>query len=109
MDSGFSSCSSSVTEQGFSWEDYKTTEVPQKSHPKVVRNLRYIVLNVYRRLFTLAFLVNVGVLVWVAMTRKATVPYLGTIVIGNIFASVLIRQDHIVNGLFYTFTSVTQS
>lgn len=95
-----------IAEKGHSWENYEDQDFPDKDLPKVARNLRYILLNVYRRLFTICFLVNVGLLIWVAATKRATTPYLGIIVIGNIFASILIRNEHVVNGLFYLFTSV---
>ncbi|KAG8901652.1 hypothetical protein FRB99_005181 [Tulasnella sp. 403] len=94
------------TEKGYGWEVYEDDILPDKSLPKPFRNLRYIVLNIYRRLFTVCFLANVGVAAWVVTAHKNSVPHLGTIIIGNIFASVLIRQDNIVNGLFYLFTSV---
>lgn len=103
------SCATSITENG--WEGYKTDPFPEKALPKPVRNLRHIVLNVYRRLFSIVLLTNVAILAWVASSvgERANAPYLGTIVVANFFAAILIREDHIVNLLFRIFTSVPKS
>lgn len=76
------------------WEGYMETELPEKGQRKLLRNLRHHILNVYRRLFSIVFLVNLGVLISVAV-RGATADYIGKIVIANIFVSVLIREEHV--------------
>ncbi|KAG8926338.1 hypothetical protein FRC01_008989, partial [Tulasnella sp. 417] len=75
------------------WEGYTETGLPKKGQRKLLRNLRHHILNVYRRLFSIVFLVNLGVLISVAV-RGATADYIGKIVIVNIFVSVLIREEH---------------
>lgn len=59
------SCATSLTEKGShnGWKGYQQDVLPAKSLPKSLRNLRYIVLNIYRRLFTICFRVNMGILV----------------------------------------------
>ncbi|KAG8985592.1 hypothetical protein FRB90_004597 [Tulasnella sp. 427] len=91
------------------WDHYQEDVLPSKSLSKPLRNIRYIILNIYRRLFTVCFLVNAAILMWIAIKGGAETPYIGTIVVGNIFAAVLIRQDHVVNELFKIFTAVPQS
>ncbi|KAG8926578.1 hypothetical protein FRC01_008663 [Tulasnella sp. 417] len=90
------------------WEGYTETGLPKKGQRKLLRNLRHHILNVYRRLFSIVFLVNLGVLISVAV-RGATADYIGKIVIVNIFVSVLIREEHVVNGLFSIFTALPKS
>ncbi|KIO33941.1 hypothetical protein M407DRAFT_3699 [Tulasnella calospora MUT 4182] len=90
------------------WEGYMETGLPEKGQRKLLRNLRHQILNVYRRLFSVVFLVNLGVLISVAV-RGATTDYIGKVVIANIFVSVVIREEHVVNGLFFVFTAVPKS
>ncbi|KAG8862305.1 hypothetical protein FRB96_001884 [Tulasnella sp. 330] len=88
------------------WEGYMDTDLPDKMEGKFFRNLRHQVMNIYRRLFSLVFLVNLGVLID-AGVRGTNTPHIGKIVIANIFTAILIREEHIVNGLFYIFTFPT--
>ncbi|KAG9038332.1 hypothetical protein FRB95_001744 [Tulasnella sp. JGI-2019a] len=88
------------------WEGYMDTELPDKMERKFFRNMRHQVMNIYRRLFSLVFLVNLGVLID-AGVRGTNTPHVGKIVIANIFTAILIREEHIVNGLFYIFTFPT--
>ncbi|KAG8989418.1 hypothetical protein FRB94_010841 [Tulasnella sp. JGI-2019a] len=106
----YDSFNPSLTEKGQrdSWHGYETQTLPPKQLPKTLRDLRHIVLNVYRRLFTFVVLINLIVFIWVVGPRDINLSQLGNIVLGNIFVSILIRQDHIVNGLFWLFTSVPQ-
>ncbi|KAG8905779.1 hypothetical protein FRB99_008258 [Tulasnella sp. 403] len=90
------------------WEGYMDSELPDKGERKLFRNLRHQILNIYRRLFSVVFLANLGVLIGVAVKGTDT-PYIGKVVIANIFTAVLIREEHVVNTLFYIFTSVPRS
>lgn len=76
------------------WEGYMETELPEKGERKLLRNIRHHILNIYRRLFSIVFFVNLGVLISVAV-RGATADYIGKIVIANIFVSVVIRDEHV--------------
>lgn len=104
------SCASSLTERGdgYGWEGYEKDILPPKLLPKTLRDLRYIVLNVYRRLFTLVVLVNIAIFILVVLPSKDSLEALGNIVLANVFVSILIRQDRVVNGLFWMFTSIPQ-
>lgn len=101
-------CASSLTIAEKGWEGYQSEVLPPKTLPKTLRDLRFIVLNVYRRLFTLIILINLAVFAFVVTKRGVPLEHIGNIVLGNITVSILIRQDHIVNGLFWIFTSVPQ-
>ncbi|KAG8862913.1 hypothetical protein FRB96_000333 [Tulasnella sp. 330] len=107
----YDSCASSLTERGDrdGWEGYEKDILPPKVLPKTLRDLRYIILNVYRRLFTLIVLVNIAVFIWVVFPSKDSLEALGNIVLANVSVSILIRQDRVVNGLFWLFTSIPQS
>jgi len=48
-------------------------------------------------------------LIKIASDGEAKAPYLGKLVVTNIFVSVLIRQEDVVNTIFRIFTSVPQS
>lgn len=76
------------------WEGYMDADIPEKGHRKLIRNLRFQIFNIYRRLFSIVFLVNLGVLISVAV-RGSDVPYLGKVVIANIFTAVVIREEHV--------------
>ncbi|KAG8966170.1 hypothetical protein FRC03_012360 [Tulasnella sp. 419] len=102
-------CDSSASENGYGWEGYQNEALPEKEQHRYIRNLRFQIFNVYRRLFTIAFVVNLAILISLAVKGNAEVPYLASVVIGNIFVAVLIRQDNVVNGLFCAFTSVPNS
>ncbi|KAG8926364.1 hypothetical protein FRC02_008952 [Tulasnella sp. 418] len=90
------------------WDGYMENDMPDKKDRKFMRNLRYQVMNVYRRLFSIVFLVNLGVLIHVAV-EGSKADYIGKVVIANIFVSVLIREEHVVNALFYMFTAIPKS
>ena len=76
------------------WEGYMDSELPEKSGRKFVRNVRHHLLNIYRRLFSIVFLVNTGVLISFAV-RGTSTPHLGLVVIANIFTAVVIREEHV--------------
>ncbi|KIW08579.1 uncharacterized protein PV09_00543 [Verruconis gallopava] len=80
--------------------------VPEKRQHKVVRNLRHTYLNVYRRLFTVAFIGNIiPMIVWLAHLRNESINSLNltdlaTAAAVNFAVAILIRQDYIVNFLY---------
>lgn len=83
--------------------------LPEKVHGPIVRQLRYHLLNIYRRIFGVIFVVNMAVFIATLAKSHYDASYLGLVVIANIFVSVIIRQEHIVNILFYVFCSVPPS
>jgi hypothetical protein len=78
----------------------------KKRHGRVFRHLRYTFFNVYRRLFTIVFILNmIGVVVLVIRYRKSTtspalLADLANIASANVMVALLIRQDYVVNALF---------
>lgn len=100
----------SAAEKGnVGWENYAEGDLPEKKQRKWVRNMRFIALNIYRRLFTLCFCINIFILIGIVANGGTTTPHIATIVIGNVFASVVIRNDHVVNTLFYVFTAIPKT
>ena len=80
--------------------------VPEKRLPKLVRNLRYVSFNLYRRLFALIFIANmVPLIVLLVKTNSIDAIPLSSIATAssaNILVAVAIRQDYMVNALFST-------
>jgi len=75
------------------------SELPQKKHGKIIRNLRYIAGAIYRRVFAFIFMLNFGLLVWMMVT-KATVGRLATACTANFTITILSRQESVVNMVY---------
>ncbi|KAL5476753.1 hypothetical protein ACEPAI_2939 [Sanghuangporus weigelae] len=104
--------SSSSVEKGYAsndWEDYKDDSLPDKTNDRYLRNLRFQIFVIYRRLFGVVFITNMAVFITTAIKGDFNAMTLGQIVIANIFVSVLIRLEHVVNILFAIFCSVPPS
>jgi hypothetical protein len=98
-----------------SWEGYLDDPLPDKKQSKIVRDLRSIFFSVYRRVFSVVFAVNMSLFIW-ACSRyreeghdRVNAKWLAEVTIGNLFAAILIRQDHIINLLFFIFCSIPTS
>ncbi|KAL4265779.1 AMP-dependent synthetase/ligase domain-containing protein [Pleurotus pulmonarius] len=106
-----SSASSSTIEKGHEvfWAGYEDDGIPDKSQGKFMRNLRHQVFSLYRRLFGIVFIVNMAILIATFVQGEPNAMRLGQIVIGNIFCSVLMRQEHVINAFFAVFTAVPPS
>ncbi|KAF1988528.1 hypothetical protein K402DRAFT_317220, partial [Aulographum hederae CBS 113979] len=77
--------------------------IPSKRHGKIFRRLRHTYFNVYRRLFSVVFSVNlIGFFVLLWQSRETGVNHLNVAAASsaNIMAAILIRQDYIINLLF---------
>lgn len=74
------------------WDGHLDDDLPEKNEPKVVRNLRHIVFSLYRRLFGVVFIVNMSIFIHVLVQGGLPANKIGTIVVGNICAAVLMRQ-----------------
>ena len=96
-------------EKALWWEGYKDEEYIEKKHPKPVRNLRYMFFSIYRRLFTITFAANMSVFIGLTATHQANTGKIAYGVISNIFVSVLMRQEYVINLLFDIFTAWPQS
>ncbi|PVH71616.1 hypothetical protein DL98DRAFT_434836 [Cadophora sp. DSE1049] len=94
--------------------DQKLTLLPPKHHPRPLRHARHTFLNVYRRLFSIVFALNiigVGVLFWRydGDYNSMFLGHLATAASANIMVALLARQDYVVNAMFKICWSVPLS
>lgn len=99
----------SSLEKGELEEAPRVFELPPKAHGHYLRNLRHQVLTLYRKLFGIVFIVNTIVFIISFSTNHHTSEHLGLILIANIFVSILMRQEYVVNALFTMFCAVPSS
>lgn len=90
----------SEVEKGNPWDGYEDDEIPAKVHGKYLRNLRHIVFTLYRRMFGVVFVINLGILIATLAKGGLESPGIGVAVTGNLLAAILMRQDHVVNLFF---------
>lgn len=84
--------------------------LPEKKGKHGWRALRHRTFSLYRRFFSVVFLVNVIVLIdMMAAPGGPQLEHLATAIASNLAASVLIRQDYVVNFLFTIACSVPTS
>ncbi|KDN42885.1 hypothetical protein RSAG8_06411, partial [Rhizoctonia solani AG-8 WAC10335] len=104
-------CEISAEKGGNAWDGYLDDDIPEKMEPKYVRNLRHIVFSLYRRLFGVVFIVNMSIFIHALVKVKGGLPAnkIGTIVVGNICAAVLMRQDYVLNLIFTIACAVPRS
>lgn len=79
--------------------------LPQK---KPLAGLRFALLTIYRRLFTLVFLANVGVFVAVMLADRKLIALVNATA-ANLLACGLARQPLVVNSIFYLVCSIPRS
>jgi hypothetical protein len=77
-------------------------DIPDKKQSRPVRGLRHRLLIVYRQLFSLIWLLNLGALVAI-IALQADTEWLGILTAINLVLAVIIRQDAVIN-LLYTIT-----
>ncbi|KAF9445393.1 nonribosomal peptide synthetase 12 [Macrolepiota fuliginosa MF-IS2] len=110
--------SSSVTEVGsdisaihkeeVAWAGYENDVIPEKTQRKYIRNLRHRVFSLYRRLFGIVFIINMGIFISLCV-KGADAQRIGGIVIVNLFCAILMRQDYVINAFFNTCCAVPVS
>ncbi|GLB38322.1 putative adenylate-forming reductase, a natural product biosynthesis enzyme that resembles non-ribosomal peptide synthetases, yet serves to modify one substrate, rather than to condense two or more building blocks [Lyophyllum shimeji] len=100
--------SSSLEDQTQMWSDYQQDILPEKRQGRLMRNLRHQIFYLYRRLFGVAFLTNLGIFI-IVVVEGANAAQIGEIVIANLFVAVLMRQDYVVDAFFTVFTAVPSS
>ncbi|KAJ3754841.1 hypothetical protein EV360DRAFT_50851 [Lentinula raphanica] len=98
----------SLDEKAISWEDFYNDDYSDKKQNRLVRNLRFQIFNIYRRLFSVVFIANMAIFIAFCV-RGASVPKLGEIAIANLFVAILCRQDHVINALFFVLCSAPKS
>ncbi|KAG8748568.1 hypothetical protein FRC10_003702 [Ceratobasidium sp. 414] len=94
---------------GNAWDGYLDDDLPEKNEPKVIRNLRHLVFSLYRRLFGVVFIVNMSIFIHALAKGGLPANHIGTIVVGNICAAVLMRQDYVLNLIFNIACAVPRS
>ncbi|KAI0648103.1 hypothetical protein C8Q79DRAFT_999548 [Trametes meyenii] len=93
----------SVEKGGISWDGYLDDELPEKTQGHWLRNVRFQVFSLYRRLFSVVFITNMAVFIAAAVhlgVDGADAQYLGKVAIANIFVAILMRQDYVINAFF---------
>jgi hypothetical protein len=98
-----------VMEKGHVWDGCLDDEIPDKTQGKWQRNIRHQIFTLYRRLFGLAFVTNIAILIATLARGGLSSTGIGKIVIANLFCAILMRQDHVVNAFFKVFCAVPPS
>ncbi|KKK17739.1 hypothetical protein ARAM_001334 [Aspergillus rambellii] len=70
--------------------------------------IRYTLLDIYRRLFTLVFLANIGVFIYVVISNRKLLALINAAA-ANLLACGLARQPLVVNTIFFTVCSIPRS
>ncbi|KIJ53441.1 hypothetical protein M422DRAFT_64469 [Sphaerobolus stellatus SS14] len=91
------------------WAGYLDEELPPQTHGNLLSRLRHAVFSLYRRLFGAVFITNMAIFIYKLVRGHTNAMYLGEIVVGNFFAAILMRQDHVVNMFFNVFCAVPAS
>ncbi|EIW59445.1 uncharacterized protein TRAVEDRAFT_166830 [Trametes versicolor FP-101664 SS1] len=101
------------TEKGIiSWEGYQDDELPAKTQAHWLRNLRFQVFSLYRRLFGIVFVTNMAVFIATCVkggAEGADAQFLGKVAVANIFVAILMRQDYVINAFFTVACAAPQS
>lgn len=83
------------------WAGYLETIMPDKRQDKKARNLRHIIFIMYRRLFTIAFVTNMALIIAFACKGWGKDLWkIGTACGANLTVTVLMRQEHVINSLY---------
>ncbi|KAK2674332.1 ANL, N-terminal domain [Fusarium oxysporum f. sp. vasinfectum] len=82
--------------------------LPKKDMPKHARGLRHRLLIVYRRLFSLVGLFNIGAAIALLLTG-ITREWMGIITAINLATAVLVRQEFVINALYTIACSVPKT
>ena len=83
--------------------------LPQKRGRKIWRGLRYNILAVYQRLFSVVFIGNIVAFIIEIVLHRHSQPFgpplgnLATAVAANVMGSILIRQEYVINSLYNIF------
>jgi uncharacterized membrane protein len=91
------------------WTEIATQELAKKRHGSIFRNIRYRIMSMYRRLFTVIFLINLIIALCLANMKMGSIDRVANACLGNLMAAVVIRQEHFINLLFRGFSSVPTS
>lgn len=81
------------------WEGFQDDELPDKTQYRWLRNVRFQMMSLYRRLFGIVFFTNIGIFIWYCI-KGANASQVATVAIANLFASILMRQEYVINAFF---------
>lgn len=87
---------------------FEDDTLPDKENGRPVRFLRHQVLTLYRKLFILVFLINLGIFAWF-LTKEANAQRIAGVTVANLFIAVVHRQEYVVNAYYWLFTQVPLS
>ncbi|KAM0550248.1 hypothetical protein ACHAPJ_009097 [Fusarium lateritium] len=101
----------SIDEEELDCEEY---ELPDKNGIHGWRWLRHCALSAYRKLFGFIFVANLTVLVFLIWSSRddnffPSASHLAIAVASNLLVAVLVRQDYVVNAMFWTCSRVPTS
>ncbi|KAI9928211.1 hypothetical protein ASPWEDRAFT_38988 [Aspergillus wentii DTO 134E9] len=82
-------------------------QIPRRS-PSRFASIRYTILDIYRRLFTLVFCANLAVFIYI-MAKDRTLLALVNAAAANVLACGLARQPLVVNSIFFIACSIPRS
>ncbi|EFY86103.1 NRPS-like enzyme, putative [Metarhizium acridum CQMa 102] len=83
-------------------------EIPEKKLPKHLRGFRHRIAIVYRFLFSLIGLLNVGALIALLLANPGA-EWFATLTAANLVLAVLVRQDVVINTLYTVTCSLPKS
>ena len=86
-------------------------QIPDKKYTRVLRNLRWTIFSVYRRLSTLVLTANIIVIIVLATQHKLisiSPQWAATAVSINLTLAILMRQELVINALFWLFARCPQ-
>ncbi|KXN88297.1 hypothetical protein AN958_07756 [Leucoagaricus sp. SymC.cos] len=106
--SDVSSVESSLEKAEDPWAGFQDDILPDKANGKKVRFLRHQVFTLYRKLFSVVFLVNMAIFIWLVVKGTNALEVAG-ITVANLFVSILHRQDYVINAYYWIFTRVPLS
>ncbi|KAG5653702.1 hypothetical protein H0H81_011282 [Sphagnurus paluster] len=86
------------------WAGYKRDILPQKSRG-FFGDLKHRVASRCRRFFGLVFFLNILVLIGIASNGSSVIK-INEAVVANLFISILMRQDYVIDAFYLVFTSV---
>ncbi len=96
------SSSVEVEKGGPIWEGYREDDIPEKTHGHVLRNVRFQIFSLYRRLFGIVFVTNMAIFIATCVRGGVNMDanHLGLITIANLFVAILMRQAYVINAFF---------
>ena len=90
------------------WAGYEQDILPEKEQSQWLRNFRHQIFYLYRRLFSVVFLINFAVFISFAAKGYTTME-IGNAVVGNLTTAVLMRQEYVIDAFFIAFTAIPRT